>query len=66
MAKKNKIISPAKAFPRNSEPKERQTIKSDCANCNYASHGFICYGANGTCLKDWLKSAQNGENYVKC
>lgn len=26
-----------------------------CGNCSYASHGFICYQNNGSCLRNYLK-----------
>ena len=34
-------------------------IKAECGECRYSGHGFICHGKDGSCLKDWLKKAEN-------
>ena len=35
--------------------KARCTRKAECAGCQYAAHGFICYSNDGTCLKNSYK-----------
>ena len=34
-------------------------VKAECDECQYRGHGFVCYGKDGTCLKDWLKKVQD-------
>jgi hypothetical protein len=50
------------------EPVEIQKNNTKCPlnpenkACGYYGTGFLCYSADGSCLKDWEKSAKKGKN----
>ena len=40
-------------------------VKPECAGCPYPAHGFICWFADGACLKNSKTTFQGGKEHDK-
>lgn len=60
MSRKNGhfIHVPAREPARPQYEQPQCTIKPECAGCPYPQHGFICWSADGSCLRIGVQSAR--------
>lgn len=62
MSKKNgrRIYFPRREAEDPQPEKIRCNIKPECEGCPFPSHGFICWSADGSCLRSHMKKSQKG------
>lgn len=63
MSKKNerRIYFPRREAEDPQPEKIRCNIKPECEGCPFPSHGFICWSADGSCLRSHMKKSQKGD-----
>ena len=50
-----------------SEAKTKCSLFAHCEGCPYPSHGFVCWGRDGQCMREIMKKLDKGaeENDVR-
>lgn len=63
MQKKNgrPIYSPIREPDRSQPDRVHCRIKPECEGCPFPGHGFICWSADGSCLRTNMKAPKEGE-----